>query len=264
MIIDAILYRQDPGGGWKVPLSATKHHILLLVAKGTAVYHFESGSIKVRKGEGLFFPEGTKRWAESDPSEPLWIYSAHFRDVSPKDIAGFQPDMIRHFRPDRFDYLKQRFSMMNECWIGKMPYYELISRAILLEILGLVQREISGSMISPSRWNLAQRIQQYIVQHYREPLRLSELAEEVSRSPTYISTVFREVTGRTPVQYMHEVRITAARELLLSGHMSIREISEWLGYCDQTYFNYMYKKIVGHPPSHTLRTGKQADIDDIK
>jgi AraC-like DNA-binding protein len=154
--------------------------------------------------------------------------------------------------------------MLNECWIGKMPYYELISRAILLEILGLVQREISGSMTSPSRWNLAQRIQQYIVQHYREPLRLSELAEEVNRSPTYISTVFREVTGHTPVQYMHEVRIAAARELLLSGHMSIREISEWLGYCDQTYFNYMYKKIVGHPPSHTLRTGKQAVLGDIK
>jgi YesN/AraC family two-component response regulator len=34
---------------------------------------------------------------------------------------------------------------------------------------------------------------------------------------------------------------------------TIGEIAESLGYCDQTYFNFMYKKIVGHPPSHTLK-----------
>jgi YesN/AraC family two-component response regulator len=129
----------------------------------------------------------------------------------------------------------------------------MIARGILLEILGIVRREVGGGTHSNSRRSLALRIQQYIVQHYREPFQLGDLAREVDRTPTYVSTVFKEVTGRTPVEYMHEVRVSAARELLLTNSMTIGEIAESLGYCDQTYFNYMYKKIVGHPPSHTLK-----------
>ena len=135
----------------------------------------------------------------------------------------------------------------------RLESFDLISRGILMEILGIVQRDLAGGKGSPARRSLALRIQQYIVQRYRHPLRLPELADAVGRSPNYVSTVFREMTGKSPVEYLHEVRISAARELLMTTNMTIGEIAEFLGYCDQTYFNVMYKKIVGHPPSHTLK-----------
>ncbi|TNJ64225.1 helix-turn-helix domain-containing protein [Paenibacillus hemerocallicola] len=253
MKIDNIAFQPGVGGSWIVPLTMTKHHILLLVVKGVAIYRFGDRTVRVGKGEALFFPQGSTRSAESDLKDPSQMYSAHFRDISPEDLPASHQEPYIHFRPLGYEYLKQRFSLLNECWLGKMPSYELISRGILFEILGIVQRELSGGAHSSSRRSLALRIQQYIVQRYREPLRLSELAQAVDRSPTYVSTVFKEVTGRTPVEYMHEVRISAARELLLTNSMTIGEISESLGYCDPTYFNHMYKKIVGHPPSHTLK-----------
>lgn len=253
MIIDNIAFQQGEGGSWKVPLSVTKHHILLLVVKGTAVYRFGDRIERVGKGEGLFFPEGTLRDACSDPDSLCQMYSAHFRDSTADELKLLLGRPFVRIRPLNFDYLKQKFSMLHECWIGKMPFHELIARGTLYELLGLVQRELVGGAHSAARRNLALRIQQYIVQRYREPLRLSELAQAVDRSPTYVSTVFKEITGRTPVEYLHEVRISAARELLMTSGMTIGEIADSLGYCDQTYFNYMYKKIVGHPPSHTLK-----------
>jgi AraC-like DNA-binding protein len=253
MKIDNIAFQQAVQGNWKVPLAPTRHHILFLVIKGTFIYKIANRTIRVNKGEGLFIPQDTMRSAEIDSSNPHLMYSAHFRDLSLVDLSSFLDEPFKLIQPLSYDYLKQRFSMLNECWIGKMPNYELISRGILLEILGLVQRELTGGGHSSTRRNLALRIQQYIVQHFREPLRLSELAQHVDRSQTYVSTAFKEVTGRTPVEYMHEVRTSAARELLMTTNMTIGEISESLGYCDQTYFNYMYKKIVGHPPSHTLK-----------
>ncbi|TMV48023.1 AraC family transcriptional regulator [Paenibacillus mesophilus] len=252
MKIDNIAFQQAVNGNWRVPRKTVKHDILILVIRGAAAYRIGEEAVVVRKGEGLFFPEGTLRSAEADKSEPLQLYSAHFRDLS---IEGhpLRGEPYVHIRPLGCDYLKQRFSMLYEHWIGKMPGYEFIACGILMEILGLVHRERFGDSHSSSRRNLALRVQQYIVQHYREPLRLSDMAQVVNRSPTYVSSVFKEVTGRPPIEYMHEVRIAAARELLLTDTMTIGEIAESLGYCDQTYFNYMYKKIVGHPPSHTLK-----------
>lgn len=256
MKIDFITYSQFDYGNWSVPPNTTAHHILLLMIKGTVKYHIGDRTLIINKGEALFIPQGTYRSAEIDMSGPIYASSAHFKDIESADLSLLLDSPYKHIRPLGFEYLKQRFSMLNECWIGMMPNYDLISRGILMEILGIVQRELAGGDLSSSRKNLALRIQQYIVQHYREPLLLDELAQHVDRTPTYVSTVFKEVIGRTPIQYLHEVRISAARELLLTTGMTIREIAESLGYCDQTYFNHMYKKVVGHPPSHTSRMNK--------
>lgn len=252
MQIDNIGF-QPGAGGWVVPHGVTRHHILLLVIKGSVVYRIGGQEIRPAKGEALFFPQHSIRSATSDPVEPCQMYSAHFRDIEPEALPGEEHELYRLFRPINFDYFKQRFSMLNECWLGKMPGYELIARGILYELLGLAQRELSGTAHSTAKRSIALRLQQYIVQHFREPLKLDDLAQAVDRSPAYVSTLFKEITGRTPIEYMHEVRISAARELLLTNNMTVSEISDMLGYCDPTYFNHMYKKIVGHPPSHTLK-----------
>ncbi|CAG7649389.1 HTH-type transcriptional activator RhaS [Paenibacillus solanacearum] len=254
MKIEHVFFDHTPTK-WNMALAPTRHHILLLVVKGKVDYRLGDAGMTLDKGDGLFIPQGTLRARSVHPGAQQQMYSIHFQDSSPDDLTYFMDEPYKRIRPFGYDYLKQRFSMLSECWIGKMPCYEMISRGIALEILGLVQSELVAEGIPSSKRNLASRVQQYIVKHYREPLRLQELAAHVDRSPNYVSSVFKEVTGRTPVEYMHEVRVTAAREMLMTTNMTIGEVAEALGYCDQTYFNYMYKKIVGQPPSH-LKKGK--------
>ncbi|TBL76651.1 AraC family transcriptional regulator [Paenibacillus thalictri] len=256
MKVEHVFFDNAGSLNWKVPLSVTQRHILLLVVKGKVHYQINETIVSLGKGEGLFIPEGSWRSAETDPDEPQQMYSSHFRNLPSDYLTHFINEPYKVIKPQGFDYLKQRFSALNQVWIGKMPCYEMISEGILLEILGIVQSELVSGGIPSSKRNLASRVQQYIVQNYRSPLRLKELSEYVDRSPNYISNVFKEVTGRTPVEYMHEIRINTARELLMTTPMTIGEIAESLGYCDQTYFNYMYKKIVGQPPSHLLKGQK--------
>src|SRR5690606_36038642 len=108
------------------------------------------------------------------------------------DLSAFSDKAYTVIRPLNYDYMRQRFSMLFECWIGMMPNYDLIARGIAMELLGIVQRDLSGSTLSSSRRNLALSIQQYIVKNHREQLRLDDLAQVVERSPTYVSTVFKE------------------------------------------------------------------------
>lgn len=253
MRIDYILLHDAAHGGWEVPFSSTSKHILLLVTKGAVQYEIAGRTLKLVKGEGLFMPQGTWRSSEVVKADPHVIYAAYFRDLSDEDLAPFTDEPFKQFRPLSYDNFKRRFSMLHECWVGKLPGYDLIARGIVMELMGIVQRDLfAGNRTSSSR-SLVLLIQDYIARHYREPLRISDLAAYVDRSPTYVSAVFKQVTNRSPITYMHEVRITAARDLLMSTRMTIGEIADALGYCDQTYFNYMYKKIVGHPPSHTLK-----------
>lgn len=259
MKITSVLFDSQMGKNWSISRSPTKYDILLLVINGKITYTLGDTVIPLQRGDGLFISAGTMRSAVTDPADPHQMFSVHFNDSTEVDIPLLAGGDHRFIRTISFDYLKQRFSLLYDCWIGHMPCYEIISKGIMLEILGIVQRELMSRQHPSSKQSLAMHIQQYIVKHYREPIRLSELAQHVDRTPNYISSVFKEVTGRTPVEYLHQVRITSAREMLLNTDMTIKEISDYLGYCDQTYFNYIYKKNIGYPPTSTPKRGmKQA------
>ncbi|MDF2721236.1 MAG: hypothetical protein K0Q59_911 [Paenibacillus sp.] len=257
MNIRAVSLQQTVAGKWGVALGKTKEHIYFIVVKGCFRYEIAGQSILIKEGEGLFMPEGTLRSASLGSDESSIMISSYFQGVPPERMAPFLDEPYKLIRFSGFQYVLQRFSILNECWLGKLSGYDFISEGILLELLGIAQRELEGAGQTSTRRNLALRVQQYIIQHHRETIHLSDLAEHVDRSPSYVSTVFKEIIGQTPIEYLHEVRVSAARELLLTTNMTIGEISESLGYCDQTYFNFMYKKIVGHPPSHTLRIQNQ-------
>src|SRR5690606_40213174 len=79
---------------------------------------------------------------------------------------------------------------------------------------------------------------------------IEELADLAGVTPNYISVIFKEVVGYTPIQYLHQLRINTAINLLKNTSMTIHEIAEYLGYYDQSYFNRMFKKWMGTNPSH--------------
>jgi len=250
--IQHIFLDEPQSSNWNIPWSPTKHQIFILVIKGKVDYHMDNRTISLHAGDALFIPPCTLRSAETDPETFHSMFSIHFND-STVEAMPFN-HTFEVIQPMSYNYLKQRLSVLHECWVGKLPYFQMIAQGILNEVLGMVMRELKHShRFSPAKRNLAHRVQHYIVQNFREPLRLSDLSKLVERTPNYISNVFKEVTSFTPVEYMHQVRIQTAQELLLNSNMTIGEISEYLGYCDQTYFNFMYKKHTGQPPSHASK-----------
>ena len=61
--------------------------------------------------------------------------------------------------------------------------------------------------------------------------------------------VFRQVTGRTPLEYRNEIRIRHARELLENSFLSVSEIGETLGYTSPAYFSDAFKRQIGISPA---------------
>jgi two-component system response regulator YesN len=96
---------------------------------------------------------------------------------------------------------------------------------------------------------MLQQVHDYIDQHYMDAnLSLNEVASRVSLSPSHFSTVFSQETGQTFKEYLTEVRIQRAKELLRSTTLKSFEISYQIGYSDPHYFSYVFRKHTGLSP----------------
>lgn len=79
-------------------------------------------------------------------------------------------------------------------------------------------------------------------------LSLNRLAEQVSLSPAYLSSMFSKNMNCTVSQYVTERRMEAAKELLADPGCRLYEVAEKVGYEDPKYFSKTFKKVVGVTP----------------
>jgi AraC family transcriptional regulator of arabinose operon len=94
---------------------------------------------------------------------------------------------------------------------------------------------------------------EFMKQHLREPLRVSTLAAIANLSRSHYTTVFKRATGYAPLLYLNHLRLQRAVQLLNSTNLSIKAISDELGFSDQFYFSRAFSKLHGHSPSEHRR-----------
>ena len=95
---------------------------------------------------------------------------------------------------------------------------------------------------------LAQQARQYVDAHYQEKLSLAEIAEHLNISTGYLSIVFKRFTGTTLSDYIAQVKIEHAKELIDSHQYLMYEISDMLGFENPYYFSRVFKKVTGISP----------------
>ena len=88
----------------------------------------------------------------------------------------------------------------------------------------------------------------YIQQHYEKSLTLEEVAEVVQFSPHYFSKLFKERCGKSFIDYVTEVRVERAKELMEKGK-SVKEICFHVGYKDPNYFSRVFRRNTGFSPT---------------
>jgi AraC-like DNA-binding protein len=92
------------------------------------------------------------------------------------------------------------------------------------------------------------RVVGYAREHLGEPLTVADLAERLSLSPSAFAALFRESTGRSPYQFVKEMRLNRARELLLAGDKTVAAISRSVGYSTPSHFINEFRKKYGMSP----------------
>lgn len=95
----------------------------------------------------------------------------------------------------------------------------------------------------------------YIEANYTKNITLEDVSREVNISSYYLSRIFKEETGENFIDYLTNLRIEKAKELLSTTQYSMKEICSMSGYSDPNYFSKTFKKNVGVTPTE-YREGK--------
>ena len=90
---------------------------------------------------------------------------------------------------------------------------------------------------------------QYINDHFSEKITTVQLAELTHLSEGHFCNTFKEATGLTAKEYINEVRIKNAADLIKSTDMTIAEAAMYSGFPDANYFTKMFKKLIGTTPT---------------
>jgi len=130
---------------------------------------------------------------------------------------------------------------------NKDQLYRAIS-AILLKISTHVAKKM-GDRQEVHFAKIKKEIEEYIAVHYHEPLFLPNMAREMRYSSAYFSRLFRQCFQQNFILYLTEVRIEAAKDLLCTTNLNIKEIGERVGYSDSNYFTKVFRKATGKCPS---------------
>lgn len=90
---------------------------------------------------------------------------------------------------------------------------------------------------------------EYLEAHYNEPITLNDLSEALYVSPFYLSRMFKKELNKNFVDYLNEIRIRKAKELLTDARYKTYEVAEAVGISDPHYFSKLFKKYEGITPT---------------
>ena len=89
---------------------------------------------------------------------------------------------------------------------------------------------------------------QYITQHINQNIQIEDLASLMHINKIYFTSLFSQTFSTPPLKFILEKRMLLAQELLMTTSLSVREISEQLGYDNEYYFSTTFKRVVGISP----------------
>lgn len=153
------------------------------------------------------------------------------------NLVGSVDSKIQKLEQIRFEY----FAKIDEAVYAED--FLKTFQALLDELLECLE----SSMDNPDM--KIQGMLDYIAEHYKEDLDLTNLAEVFNFNYSYLSSYFNTKMGEGFSEYLNRIRIRHACQYLEKGETSIAAVSSLVGYSDQSYFCRVFKKITGVTPS---------------
>ena len=141
------------------------------------------------------------------------------------------------------------FTEVDRAVLGPMYLREIVYR--------LLQSEERHRLIDASRANAKRNpvsaAIDYMKTHLDESISVSVLADAVCMSESAFAHLFKQGAGVSPYQFLKQLRLERARDLLLDDHMSVSEAAGQVGYTSLSHFISEFKRYFGETPRSYLQ-----------
>ncbi|MFC0392466.1 AraC family transcriptional regulator [Paenibacillus mendelii] len=195
----------------------------------------------------LFYnPERENSFPTRAGQTDLSSYS-HLLQPRLNDLQGIHIPV--RLKPKQPIALRDKVLEMVECWQHRDTIMQLRAQSLATEILLIVLEDhtdlTKAEQAAPQPLNW---ITSFFSFNLSEPITVPEMARRANLSPSRFSAKFKEEFGIPPHQYVRDLRIRHARELLETSDIRIDEIAAYCGFADIHHFSKAFKQAVGLAP----------------
>lgn len=218
-------------------------HNIMFIMKGECDLYINGTYHRLTAGDVSYCPLGSER-SVGNSTVDAEIYAFDFRLYGADKLP--LPD-VSHF--DSFDIFTHDLKNFFYSWYQKNDGYVLLCSGIFMMILSRLIYP-GGEKIMNRHVNM---IKEYIAEHIGEHMTVGGIARTVNLSPVYCGTLFVKNEGMTIHEFINNMRVNIAKDLLVDDSRPISEIATVIGYNDVFHFSKIFKRITGMTPSEYRR-----------
>lgn len=231
-----------------------------IILQGESLYLIDNEWRTVRSGDILLFNPGVdhaEKQLLNTYSHQLHIGIHNFKlhglaqnhFPTTQSLLSMQDSQLKIF--DKAWQLIEEFNQ-------QQTNFNLMGKALVMEMMILILRSLekkerlsdeTQASQNDRMHQVVQLIMTYMENNYAKDISIEQLATLYYVSPTYLSKIFKDLTGFSPINYLIQIRLKKAHELLTTDDLTVKEVAKAVGYEDAYHFSKSFKKHFGTSPS---------------
>lgn len=233
---------------------ARNHYLFHLIVAGKGTFLTDrTGPFELGKGQGfLICPDQiTTYYADyDDPWTYYWIELDGLRVNQLFRAGGLNIDNPILTLPNESAERRAAFELQYILDHSDLTINHLLGHTYLfLDYIDQASPQVENSELSTSKkQSYFDEIHGFISKHYAEDITIDQIAALCRLNRSYLNSLFKTEFGISIQQFLIQFRLAKSIQLLAETTLSIKEVSEKVGYHDQLHFSKSFKKIYGVSP----------------
>lgn len=236
---------------------------LSIVTSGQINYNIEGENYVLKKGDVMVFNPGVHHQTIIDNHTTctelhIGIGNLNIDCTSPNYMKSLNWPPIVNIQKYKSEFEECCKEIEKEQRLRHLGH-SFILKALVMQLIILLYREMDECSSPPSlqasqfanrdKKVIVQSLIDYMTSYYMEDISLDNISKNMYLSPVYISKIFKEETGTSPINYLIQIRLEKAKHILEKNNMPINLVAKAVGYEDAYYFSKLFKKYYGMAPS---------------
>jgi len=230
--------------------------VLIAIASGKGVLNTDGIMYELMEGSVILLPAHCQASLIADLQHPFHAYKLAIstREQGKPVPAGTlmrKSEAASNSIIQFFPYEPAIVANVEELYIHRLPGSEIrhVQNQIVFHQIILQLLEEQKDKYAASELPSMERSISYLENHYNDKIKRERLAEIAGVSQSHYSILFKQLTGFSPNEYLSRLRVHRAKELLINGSGTLREIALKVGYKDEFYLSRRFKQQTGAAPS---------------
>lgn len=225
-------------------------YYLHLVTSGEATLKFSGKQYPLKEGTLFFFFSGVPYEIEGDEN---------FRYTYVSFMGANVPEFLAEMGITVENSVFQGYSHLKELWLSSIVRVNnvnanILTESVLLNTLSYIANNKEKTEPNKNSENLLSVIVDYVDTHYREKeLSLKKVAKIFAYTEKYLSHFFKSKMGTGFNEYVNNLRLQNALNLIDEGNKSVTEIASKCGFSDPLYFSKCFKRKMGKSPTEYIK-----------